>query len=275
MRQAWRGAVLVLAMAAFAWPASAQGTVDESELHIPPGLDVPYVPTPEGTVDQMLDMARLTSGDYLIDLGSGDGRVAIMAAQKFGARAYGIDIDPRRVAEARANAEKAGVADRVSFARKDLFETDLATADVITMYLLPSVNLKLRPHLMALRPGTRIVSHAFHMQDWRPDEHRQLMARDAYMWIVPARAEGRWNLATPHGRVALAVRQRFQDIEMAATMDGRPVAIRDAALRGAEIRFAADLPSGPAEFVGRIEGDAIRPVREVEDWNAVRTAPIP
>lgn len=151
---------------------------------VPRELDVPYVPTPQTVVDKMLEMAEVKSGDVLIDLGSGDGRIPITAAQKYGVTALGVDLNPVRVNEAKANAERAGVADKVAFREEDLFKTDLSKATVITMYLLSRVNMELRPALMKLKPGTRIVSHAFNMGDWQPDKSVKVDGRDVYLWIV-------------------------------------------------------------------------------------------
>ncbi len=149
--------------------------------------DVIYVPTPNEVVDAMLGAARVGPNDVLYDLGSGDGRIPIAAARKFGTRGVGFDLDPRRIAEARANAEQARVTDRVNFVQGDLFEQDLSQATVITLYLLPTLNMKLRPRLLALKPGTRIVSHDFDMGDWAPEQTIRVGNRTVYMWTVPPR----------------------------------------------------------------------------------------
>lgn len=151
--------------------------------------DVHFVPTPHPVVDAMLEMAQLRDGDVLYDLGSGDGRIPIAAARKYKLRAVGIDIDPQRITEARANAAAAGVADRVSFRQEDLFKADFSQASVVTLYLLDSLNEKLRPRLLALKPGTRIVSHAFAMGDWKPDQSRQVDGSMIYLWTVPTRQQ--------------------------------------------------------------------------------------
>jgi SAM-dependent methyltransferase len=149
--------------------------------------DVPYVPTPEAVVQEMLRLAGVTKNDVVYDLGSGDGRIVIAAAQRFGARGVGIDIDPDRVAEATANARQAGVADRVTFRQQDLFEADIREATVVTMYLLPGVNERLRPKLLRdLRPGTRLVSHAFDMGDWKPERVVEAHGSTLYYWVVPS-----------------------------------------------------------------------------------------
>lgn len=168
-------------------PNPAASPADEGE------LDVPYVPTPDAVVARMLEMAKVGKGDLLYDLGSGDGRIVITAARKYGARGVGYDIDPRRISESNENARKAGVTDRVRFVRQDLFEADLGGATVVTLYLLPEVNLKLRPKLLKeLKPGTRVVSHNYGMGDWEPSELVEVKvggdSHFIYSWVVPPRA---------------------------------------------------------------------------------------
>lgn len=151
--------------------------------------DVPYVPTPQIVVDKMLEVAAVTKDDVVYDLGSGDGRIVITATKKYGARGVGVDIDPERVKEANANAVQAGVADRVKFIEQDLFTTDLKEASVVTLYLLPEVNLRLRPKLWReLKPGTRVVSHAFDMGDWKPEQTLKVEGRTIYYWVIPKNA---------------------------------------------------------------------------------------
>ncbi len=150
-------------------------------------LDVPYVPTPQSVVDEMLNLAAVTKNDVVYDLGCGDGRIVITAAKKYGARGVGIDIDPERIKEANANAQHAGVSDRVKFMEQDLFQTDFKEASVVTLYLLPDINLRLRPKLQSeLKPGTRVVSHAFDMGDWKPDKTVSVdELRTIYLWTIP------------------------------------------------------------------------------------------
>jgi cyclopropane fatty-acyl-phospholipid synthase-like methyltransferase len=151
--------------------------------------DVPYVPTPQEVVDEMLRMANVTKNDFVVDLGSGDGRIVVTAAQKYGARGLGIDINPERIAEARANAKQAGVEHLVEFRQGDLFKADLSKANVVTMYLLSSVNMRLRPKLFReLKPGTRIVSHAFDMGEWKPERTADVDGRRVMFWTIPAKA---------------------------------------------------------------------------------------
>ncbi|MCG6134566.1 MAG: class I SAM-dependent methyltransferase [Nostoc sp. LLA-1] len=148
--------------------------------------DVPYVPTPQSVVDAMLEVAQVNENDVLYDLGSGDGRIVITAAQKFGTRGVGVDIDPERIAEANQNAEQAGVTDRVQFVQQDLFKSDFSEATVVTLYLLPDINVRLRPQLLQqLKPGTRIVSHAFDMGEWQPEQTLNVDGRTVYYWVVP------------------------------------------------------------------------------------------
>jgi hypothetical protein len=219
-------------------------------------LEVPYVQTPRPVVAAMLDMAAVGGDDYLIDLGSGDGRIAVMAAQR-GAQALGVDIDPARISEAVVAARLAQVEQRARFRRQDLFLTPLREADVVTMYLLPDVNMRLRPRLLTeLRAGARVVSHNFTMGDWRPDEAREVDASRVYLWIVPAVAEGEWRLETAAGGdLPLVLEQRFQDVT--GTLDGRP--LRDVALRGRALRFTVDAPGGPRTYHGVVEDGAIVP----------------
>jgi SAM-dependent methyltransferase len=231
-------------------------------------LEVPYVTTPRPVVAAMLDMAGVGADDYLIDLGSGDGRIAIMAAQR-GARALGVDLDPQRVAEATASAGFAQVRDQVSFRRQDLFDTPLREADVVTLYLLPSVNLRLRPRLLTeLRPGARVVSHNFTMGDWRPDESRELGSSRIHLWIVPAPAEGGWAMEGAATGLLL-LEQRFQDLS--GSLDGRP--LRDVSLRGRRLTFTVDLPGGARTFRGTVGDAEIMPDREAGEaatWQARR-----
>lgn len=168
-----------LAMVAMSISALTGARADARE------LDVPFVPTPQAVVDKMLEMADIKEGDYLIDLGSGDGRIPVTAAKKYGIQALGVDLNPVRIQEANENAKREKVTDKVEFREEDLFKTDLSKATVITMYLLNSVNMKLRPEILKLKPGTRIVSHSFSMGDWRPDREEIVEGRTVYMWIVP------------------------------------------------------------------------------------------
>lgn len=174
-------AALALLAVALSHPAQADR---EQNLN----LLVPYVPTAQHVVDKMLEVAGVGRNDFLIDLGSGDGRIPITAARRFGTRGFGVDLNPRRVEEAQENARKAGVTDKVSFRQQDLFETDISRASVVTLYLLPEINAKLRPKLLReLKPGTRVVSHDFDMGDWKPKRVVQAGRATIYLWIIPGR----------------------------------------------------------------------------------------
>jgi len=226
-----------------------------------PHVDVIYVPTPNNVVERMLGMAQVRSDDYVIDLGSGDGRVLVTAAKNHGARGFGVDIDPERVKEARQNAQTAGVADRVEFRQQNLFETPIRDATVLTMYLMPDVNLKLRPRVLSeLRPGARVVSHHFDMGNWKPDQHATVGRSKVYMWIVPAKVEGLWTVQTDDGQsLALDLKQRYQEIEGTATLDGRAFPIRQGRVRGAQISFAIATGQGSAtHYTGQIVGNMIQ-----------------
>jgi SAM-dependent methyltransferase len=217
------------------------------------GKDVIWVPTPQTLVDKMLDMAKMTPNDYVIDLGSGDGRTVIAAARR-GARALGIEYNPDMVELSKRNAEKEGVAGKASFMKADLFESDLSQATVITMYLLPQINLKLRPKILDLKPGTRIVSHAFTMDDWAPDDKATVSDsnsynRNAYLWIVPAKVEGAWQM--PQGE--LSFKQSFQTFTGTLKSGGNTTVITNGKLSGDRITFTA----GNAEYSGRVTGTSI------------------
>lgn len=232
-------------------------------------LDVPYVPTPQSVVDQMLDLADVNSGDYVIDLGSGDGRIVISAAKR-GAAGHGIDLDPQRVTEARANAKEQGVANRVMFMEGDIFDTDFSNASVITMYLLPTVNLKLRPELLnKLEPGTRIVSHSFDMDGWKPDKQVTVKnnsgagRHDIFFWVIPAKANGSWNWQIDGKSFSMNVDQQFQEIT--ATLsdnNGTNYSIESANLRGKRINIHALNGDERYIFSGRIEDGKISGVSQ-------------
>jgi hypothetical protein len=290
----WKRALSGLLLAALCCAAPA--LAEEPRVVSP---TVPYVPTPQNVVDRMLAMGRVGPQDYLIDLGSGDGRIVITAARRFGTRGFGVDINPVRINEANENARKAGVADKVVFQQRDLFETDLSQATVITMYLLPRVNIALRPKLLDLKPGTRLVSHDFDMGDWKPDEAVRIPApdkyggsggeSDIYLWLVPARVGGGWRLTLPVSgkpqNYELSLDQKYQFISGSARLGERVTRLENARLRGDEISFGFTLEVNGAplrhEFSGRVADGRIdgqvqlsgaRVAARVE-WNAERSAP--
>ncbi len=235
-------------------------------------LDVPYVPTPQEVVDRMLQIASVGPDDYLMDLGCGDGRIVVTAARDFGARGFGIDIDPERIREATENASRAGVTDRVEFRVGDLFETDIGKADVLAIYLLREINLRLRPKILeAMKPGARVVSHQFDMDEWRPDARDSVDGRAIYFWVVPARVNGRWQVQQGERSFELTIVQSFQDFRGNASIDRRSYAIQDGRLEGAAIAFVLEEPGNRQSFYGRVEGDRIEGVDgSTRPWSAMR-----
>jgi len=212
--------------------------------------DVPYVPTPQEVVDKMLELAQIKNTDTVYDLGCGDGRMVITAAKKYGAKGIGVDIDPERIKESNDNAKTAGVTDKVKFIQKDLFTMDFADCDVLTMYLLPSVNMKLRPKILDLKPGTRIVSHAFDMEDWDPDQKAEVEGRQVYFWIVPAKVEGKWtakvkDAAGKEQDTTLTLKQNFQNVTGTAKVGDKETELKDGKLKGDQLTFTlgADKPT--------------------------------
>ena len=215
------------------------------------GKDVVWVPTPQALVDKMLDMAKVTPKDYVIDLGSGDGRTVITAAKR-GAKAHGIEYNPDMVDLSKRNAEKEGVGDKATFAKADLFESDFSQAQVITMFLLPSINIKLRPKILDLKPGTRIVSNSFDMEEWKADETATASGCDhwctAHLWIVPAKVGGTWKL--PQGELNL--KQTFQMLS-GTLRSGNVSTPISGKLTGDQISFTA----GITQYTGRVNGNAM------------------
>jgi precorrin-6B methylase 2 len=240
----------VFSVLAFAQAQKAPATYEPSVGQ--EGKDVVWVPTPQVVVDKMLDMAKLTPSDFLIDLGSGDGRTVITAAKR-GARALGIEYNPDMVELSKRNAEQEGVAGRASFVKADLFETDFSKATVITMFLLPEINLKLRPKILRLKPGTRIVSNTFTMGEWLADETAELSAGGgcgnswctALLWIVPARVAGTYQV--PQGELTL--KQQFQMLSGTLRTAGKTFALQGK-VHGEEVAFKA----GGREYRGKLNG---------------------
>jgi len=235
--------------------------------------DVVYVPTPQIVVDTMLEMVKVGPSDFVIDLGSGDGRIVITAAAKHGARGFGVDLDPVLLKMANQNAQKANVTDKVHFVEENLFKTDLARATVITSYLLPEMNLRLRSRIMALKPGTRLVAHDYNFGEWDPDEQRELIVPEkkvgnpgisyVFAYIVPARVPGRWqSLMTIDGRETpfeFSFNQSFQEVDGKVEIRDRSLNLRGR-LTGERIRLLAGGRDGVArhEFTGQVQGDQIK-----------------
>jgi hypothetical protein len=281
MADAKRRSLVVLLGALAAHPAVAQ----EAE---PPKLDAPYVPTPQVTVDEMLRVAGVGPQDVVADLGSGDGRIVITAAKKFGARGFGVELDWRLNLQAVENAREAGVEDRVRFLEQDLFKTDLGEATVVATYLLPFMMLRLRTVFLGLKPGTRIVSHDFELGDWRPDQ-KTYVRKNVFLWIVPANVAGRWQMRLPLPPVErlldLELAQRYQDVSAHARLNGVPTQVWEPKLTGDRLTFAiVDTTDRENEatlyFDGRVRGDAIEGeltrgvgrARAAMKWRAARVA---
>jgi Histone methylation protein DOT1 len=260
--------------------------------------DVVYVPTPQVVVDEMLRMAKVGPADYLIDLGSGDGRIVITAAKKHGARGFGVDLDTYLLRLANAAAKKEGVTDRARFYEQNLFETDLSPATVITSYLLPEMNLKLRPKILALKPGTRVVAHDYSMGEWDPDDDATLEVPEKtvgdpgksyiFLWIVPARVAGRWESQIPAGGKPavfdFSFEQNFQLVHGTVRVGERQLKLPQFRLAGEQLSFKLEVPTPGKpvtyQFRGWVKGDAIEgnvtvgegSGQRVLPWSARRTA---
>ncbi len=248
-------------------------------------VDVPFVTSPEEVVQRMLALGEVGRGDYVIDLGSGDGRIVIAAAQE-GAYGLGVDIDPDLVRESRANAADADVDDRVIFLEQDLFDTDISQASVVTMYLLQEINLELRPRLLEeLRPGTRVVSHSFHMGEWEPDRRERVgLGQDGswrviYAWVIPADVSGQWQWQIGDRRFDWRVEQQFQELETTLETAGASLSPENVELHGRRVSFTADHDGTRYVFNGRAEDGRIEGVAQVHsadqarvhEWSAERT----
>lgn len=253
--------------------------------------DVPYVPTPYEVVNEMLKMAGVKKTDVLYDLGCGDGRIVITAAKEIGCQGVGIDIDPRRIEESNDNAAKAGVTDKVTFLQQNLFDADFSKATVLTLYLLQSVNLELRPKILRiLKPGTRVVSHDFSMREWKADKTTELnlerRAHSIYFWVVPANVSGTWKWDAPAGmgkdEFTLEIDQQFQKISGTLHADGSALSVTNGELIGNDLRFKAERTLDGnivrMSFKGTAKGNSIRGTMQVDSgsstqsfrWNAKR-----
>ena len=249
-------AALAVALAFVPGSALAQKQNDEFTPSVgQPGKDVIWVPTPQALVDRMLDMAKATPQDFVMDLGSGDGRTVITAAKR-GINALGVEYDAKMVELSRRNAEKEGVADKAKFVKQDLFKTDLSKASVITMFLLPAINLKLRPKILQLKPGTRVVSNSFDMGEWEADETVTLDASQgcsgyctARLWIVPARVAGTHKTA----QGVLELKQDFQKVSGKLTREGKDIPV-EGKVHGDEVVLKA----GGEELRGRLKGKRLQ-----------------
>lgn len=262
---AWRrwvaslGFAILAAQAATAadTPTASECTRDFQPQTGQSGKDVVWVPTNDALVTRMLKMADVKPTDLVYDLGAGDGKIAIAAAKQFGARAVGVEYNPDMAKLANCYARASGVSDRVKIINGDIFETDFSDATVVTLYLLPELNLKLRPTLLKMKPGTRVVSHSFLMDDWEPDERSSTEDGQAYLWIVPADVQGRWTFRSADGKDSFTANlsQTFQQISGKAGPGN--AAITDAKLNGDRVQFTFDDRGTPARVTGRVNGKRI------------------
>ena len=243
-----------------------------------PGKDVVWVPTPAHLVDFMLDLAQVTPRDFVIDLGSGDGRIVIAAGRR-GARGFGVDLNADLVELSNAEAARQGVSERIQFHVRDMFQTDLSPASVLTTYLLPQLNVRVRPQLLKqMKPGSRVVAYAFHMGEWQPDQIAQLSGLTVHYWIVPAAAMGRWRWQDDGVGFArdyeMDVEQRFQIISGAARSKAATAYVRDMRLEGSRISFRLTEEAGSSlsqtYYEGQIDGDTISGTARTNNQSAVR-----
>jgi hypothetical protein len=249
-----------------------------------PGKDVVWVPTPPQVVDLMLDLARATPKDFVIDLGSGDGRIVLGAAKR-GIKARGVELNPDLVRLSQEEAERLGVGEFAQFVAQDMFQADLSQASVLTTYLLPHLNRRVRPLALAqMKPGSRVVTYAFHMGEWQPDKVAQVGGLTVHLWIVPAAAMGEWRWSYDgigfSRDYAMSVRQKFQFIDGTASTRTSPVYLRDMKLEGDRITFTLTEEAGSSlaqtRYEGRIDGDAITGSARTNDreesrpWRATR-----
>ncbi len=261
---------VAMSLALSAGNALAQSKPDYEPQEFQAGKDVVWVPTAQALVDKMLEMAKATPDDFVIDLGSGDGRTVITAAKR-GINALGIEYNPDMVALSQRNAAKEGVTDKAKFMKADLFETDFSKATVLTLFLLPEINMRLRPKILDMKPGTRVVSNTFDMGDWKPEETFRVSAGcerfcNAYFWVVPAKVAGTWKV----GDGELKLTQTFQYVTGTLSNGNVTAPISDGKLTGDQIKFTA----GGAEYSGTVNGNTIEGVRKAGDnegkWTASR-----
>jgi hypothetical protein len=267
----------VLLLAAPGAEAQQPRTRDECEAAYPaswgrPGKDVVWIPTFDTVVGAMLSMAKVTARDEVLDLGAGDGKIPIAAAKApYGARAVGIEYDADLAKRATCLVQAEGLTDKVRIVQGDIFKEDFGHPSVVTLYLLPQLNLCVRHRLLAMEPGTRVVSHQFPMADWEPDDSVQIQGRDVHLWVVPARVDGVWDFQDSQGAaLAVDLHQSFSKLTGEVTRDGAPEVVRSATVRGNELRFAFGGTGEPVEFSGTVRGDEITGV--LRSGSAARTA---
>jgi hypothetical protein len=221
-----------------------------------PGKDVIWVPTNDGLVARMLQMAQVTAADHVYDLGAGDGKIAIAAARDFGAHAVGVEYDPQLARLAQCYVQAEGLGERVQIIHGDIFETDFSSATVVTLYLLPELNVRLRPTILKMMPGTRVVSHSFLMGDWEPDERSITEDGSAYLWIVPAQVGGNWSFHADRGNEGFTVQLEQQYQQLTGRAGDEPL-ISDARVRGSQVELTFIENGAPTRLSGRVAGDRI------------------
>jgi len=260
-----------LLLAAACGPFALQAAAAQPDDHYVPrsgqaGKDVVWVPTPQPVVDRMLEMAKLSKKDLLIDLGAGDGRIAITAAKRYGARAIGIEYNPDMVALAQREVVRHGVQRRVKIVEGDIFKSDFTRASVVSAYLLPELNLRLRPILLAMAPGTRIVTHDYDMGDWPPDDSAKVGSDRAFFWVVPAHVAGEWRVQVGKQVHQLTLRQRYQQLEGFVVLGPDRTGLFEPQISGANLSFGVNDRNGVRhQFVARVRGDTMSGVRRTGD----------
>ena len=293
MSSGWRYAAVVMgAMLSFAAVAQKPPAQKQplKQLHVPPEYERsggPYVPTPNVVVDQMLGMANVGDRDFVIDLGSGDGIIVLTAGHKLKASGYGVDIDEELIRLSNERAKSLGIADRVRFEAKDIFKTDISKATVITLYLLPEMMRKLRTKLYTEpRPGTRIVSHDYHFDEWMHDSEISFDVPEKefisgvphatlYLWVVPAKIDGAWRMQIDgQSDYEVALKQNYQKFEGRAESTSRKISLMEPQLSGTEIRFVMPLAGARGRFLGKVEGDRLEGTANLDGktvrWRATR-----
>ncbi len=224
-----------------------------------PKLDIHFVPTPHEVVKRMLELAKVGPDDVHYDLGSGDGRIVIASVKDFKAKkGVGIDLDPQRIKEANENKGKAGLGDNVTFREQNIFETDLSEASTVSMYLLTSINIRMRPKLLKeLKPGTRIVTHAFNMGEWKEEHSESVEGYQVYLFIVPASVTGKWEVSEGERKISLDLKSEFTELSGTATVNGKSATLKDGKITGTKVQFTIDVDGKPVKYEGNVDGGAM------------------
>jgi precorrin-6B methylase 2 len=251
----FRGLTGVAAVTALAFGAGLYSLSVSAQ----PKLDIHFVPTPHEVVKRMLEIAKVGPNDTHYDLGSGDGRIVIAAVKDFKAKkGVGIDLDPQRIKEANENKAKAGVGDTVTFREQNIFETDLSEATTVSMYLLTSINIRMRPKLIKeLKPGTRIVTHAFNMGEWKAEHDESVNGYQVYLFIVPANPTGKWEMSEGERKISLDLKSDFTDLGGTAAINGKSSDVKNGKITGTKIEFTIDVEGKPVKYEGTIDGSTI------------------